>query len=107
MAFRLVAGRVTGAAVVRSFLTRMIFCPAAIRTDDRVGKVVLVEIGFVPFCTGNDVPIFAYKAIFPVVATNYVADIIPSISFGKFGHFGEGVCWGLAINNFVELVGVA
>ncbi len=89
----------------------MVADPASFVANHRVSEVVLADIVNVSIAAGSgqagdNIAFFINKAIFPVVATNYVADIIPSISFGKFGHFGEGVCWGLAINNFVELVGV-
>ncbi len=43
MTFGIVARCMTRAAIVRPFFTRMIFCPAGIRSNNRVGEVILAE----------------------------------------------------------------
>jgi hypothetical protein len=100
VAFRAVAGCVASSTIIRLFLPWMVRHPFIAQVQVRVIEIVL---GSGLFVTGNNEAILVDESGFPIITTNDIRDIIPSISFGRARYISKGIIWRLAILDLVKL----
>ena len=105
MTLRVIPGGVAGATVVRFvFFASVVTYPAVTHFQLFIPEVVL---GCGIRIAGDDVSIMVDEACLPVITTDYIADVIPGISFGDINKLSVRVFGRLAVDNLIQFIRVS